>query len=309
MQKMKLKSGRRKTLGWVVLLTLFLSSCAQSPISEPTPTPALKLSSRALAYPATFVGGSSVSQAATLTNTGIVPLSVAVAISGSDDFTQIDSCPPELQPLASCTVWASFAPTQAAARSGSLTIVSNGSIQALTLAGNGIANPPPTFAPALNGSTVFLGASIVQYWPMPANNFGIAGQETSEMLARFPAAVLGHGFARVVILGGSNDITNRLNLTGTTIPNLAAMARMAQSAGLEVVLSQLPPITLNGVSYNSQVVAANAAIRTLAIENGYLLVDYYTPMVGHPEYFVDGEHPNVAGYTVMEAALAATVTR
>jgi lysophospholipase L1-like esterase len=87
------------------------------------------------------------------------------------------------------------------------------------------------------------------------------------------------------------------------------MAQMARAAGLEVILSQLPPITLNGVSFNPQVIAANAAIHTLAIENGYLVVDYFSPMAGHPEYFVDGEHPNAAGYAVMEAALAATVSR
>jgi lysophospholipase L1-like esterase len=40
------------------------------------------------------------------------------------------------------------------------------------------------------------------------------------------------------------------------------------------------------------------------------VVDYFTPMVGHPESFQsDGIHPNSAGYAVMEAALAAVVKK
>jgi len=31
------------------------------------------------------------------------------------------------------------------------------------------------------------------------------------------------------------------------------------------------------------------------------------PDGGHPEYFIDGVHPNATGYTVMEAALSAVV--
>ncbi|HET6178086.1 MAG TPA: hypothetical protein VFE61_14200 [Candidatus Sulfotelmatobacter sp.] len=45
----------------------------------------------------------------------------------------------------------------------------------------------------------------------------------------------------------------------------------------------------------------------LALQQGYLLVDYFTPMSGHPEFFPDGIHPNAAGYAVMEKALSAVV--
>ncbi|HEY6767724.1 MAG TPA: hypothetical protein VI386_23470 [Candidatus Sulfotelmatobacter sp.] len=41
----------------------------------------------------------------------------------------------------------------------------------------------------------------------------------------------------------------------------------------------------------------------------YLLVDYYTPLVGHPEDFKDGIHPNAAGYVLMEAALSAVLVQ
>jgi len=40
-----------------------------------------------------------------------------------------------------------------------------------------------------------------------------------------------------------------------------------------------------------------------------LLVDYFTPLSGHPEFFKDGIHPNAMGYAVMEDALSQVVTR
>jgi lysophospholipase L1-like esterase len=142
---------------------------------------------------------------------------------------------------------------------------------------------------------------------MPQHNDGIAGQTTSQVLARFSTTVLNHGYQRVIILCGTNDILqNTSNLTTELTANLQAMARIATNANIEVVLSELPPATSNGVDLDA-VNAVNSAIIALAARDGYLLVDYNTPMVGHPEYFVDGVHPNAAGYAVMEKALAGVV--
>ena len=106
------------------------------------------------------------------------------------------------------------------------------------------------------------------------------------------------------------DIIDGLpNLPNELTTNLEAMAELARGAGMEVVLSELPPINYNGVNYNTTVVQVDAAIHALALEHGYLVVDYYTPMYGHPEYFVDGLHPSAAGYAVMEQALAGVVIR
>jgi lysophospholipase L1-like esterase len=91
--------------------------------------------------------------------------------------------------------------------------------------------------------------------------------------------------------------------------NLDAMATMAQSAGVEVVLCKLPPITWLGDDLNSQVKIVNDSITSLAKEKGYLLVDYNTPLTGHPEYFRDGVHPTASGYLAMETALSEEVTQ
>jgi hypothetical protein len=167
---------------------------------------------------------------------------------------------------------------------------------------------PTTFSTALNSTSDFIGASIIQYWPLPLHDDGISGQTSSQVLARFSSTVLNHGYARVIILCGTNDILQGdANLTTELPANLQAMATIARSAGIEVVLSELPPLSGSNANLNPDVIAANATIVQLATQQGYLLVDYYDPLSGHPEDFPDGIHPNAAGYAVMEAALSAVV--
>jgi lysophospholipase L1-like esterase len=162
------------------------------------------------------------------------------------------------------------------------------------------------FADSLNESTVFLGDSITQLWLLPIHNAGIGGHHTSEIFSRFRQDALSHGYARVVLLTGTNDIWSENGQMDQVVPEIGAMAAMARAAGVEPALCQLPPM-LNSPTFNADVIALNAMIAELSRANGYLLVDYYTPMAEHPEYFVDGVHPNAAGYAAMEAALAAVV--
>jgi lysophospholipase L1-like esterase len=143
---------------------------------------------------------------------------------------------------------------------------------------------------------------------MPLHKDGVVGETSSQVLARFSSDVLNHGYARVVILCGTNDVLQgNPNLTTELPANLQTMAAMATSAGIEVVLSELPPLVGSEASMNPNIVAANAAIAQLAAQHGYLVVDYYTPLANHPEDLPDGVHPNAAGYAVMEQALSAVV--
>jgi len=168
-------------------------------------------------------------------------------------------------------------------------------------------SPPPFFVSSLNHSTVFMGDSITQWWPLPVNNQGIAGQFAAQMLSRFATDILGHGYTRVVILAGTNDIWWSDPAVDHPIEQIAAMAQMARAAGIEPILCELPPMFLLGRLTTPPLMALNASITQLASTNGYLLVDYYTPMAGHPEYSLDGVHPNPAGYAVMEAALSSVI--
>jgi len=171
-------------------------------------------------------------------------------------------------------------------------------------------SPPTYFRNALNSTTVFIGDSITQYWNLPVNNQGIAGEYTADMLARFQTDVINPGYARVVILGGTNDIwlAQSPNIP-QAVQNVETMAQMGRAAGLEVVLCTLPANLTNPSFFAQLYPLFDQPLTAFATANGYPLVDYYDVTLGHPEYFLDGIHPNAAGYAVMEAALSAVVTQ
>jgi lysophospholipase L1-like esterase len=165
--------------------------------------------------------------------------------------------------------------------------------------------PEFPFSQPLNSTTVFMGDSITKYWAMPEHNVGIPGQTTPEMSERFSADVVGHGYKRVVILGGTNDILLRLDLANVPA-YLESMATVAEAANIEVVLCKIPPLK----NLNEKVSSVNEEIEELAQSKGYLLVDYYTPMLGRAGYFhSDGIHPTTLGYAVMESTLSQVVTK
>lgn len=164
--------------------------------------------------------------------------------------------------------------------------------------------------PHANPNIAFIGDSITNYWSLPATNLGVPGDTTTMMLARFPSEVLGHDYKVVVILGGTNDIRNIYasldKEVATAIANIGNMAAQAQKAKLIVVLCSVPPVESADEAGRPE--ALNAQIAKLAKAQGYLYVDYYTPMAGHPEYFKDELHPNGEGYAVMKAALEKVVS-
>jgi len=156
-----------------------------------------------------------------------------------------------------------------------------------------------------NGNIAFMGDSITAYWWLPQSNLGVPGNGTTQMLERFPVEVLGQGYRAVVILGGTNDIRPtsdaiEVQVTEAT-SHIEQMAQMAEKEHLTVVLCAIPPI----VDEDGRAKAMNDAIKGVAQKYQLRFVDYYTPMVGHPEYFgSDGIHPNQDGYVVMQEALA-----
>jgi lysophospholipase L1-like esterase len=163
--------------------------------------------------------------------------------------------------------------------------------------------------PQANPNIAFMGDSITNYWWLPKTNFGVPGNKTTQMLDRFGGQVLGHSYKAVVILGGTNDIrTIPENVPfgpaiARAVENLQAMCSMAAADGLEVRIGLIPPIT----GETPRVVELNQAIEAMAEANGYAVVDYYTPLAGHPDYFVDGVHPNSHGYWIMRAALSESI--
>ena len=174
-----------------------------------------------------------------------------------------------------------------------------------------LTSPAPLTLPNnLNTPTVFMGDSIFARWAIPLHNAAVSGQRSNDILSRIPFDVLGHGYSRMVLLAGANDILYPDATSPNAIQHIQDMAEMAAKAGMQPVLSLLPPLNPpGGVDYSSQVAKMNAAITSLAANKGYFLVDFNSPMQAHPEYFLDGVHPSPAGYAAMEAALAAVVRK
>lgn len=178
---------------------------------------------------------------------------------------------------------------------------------------------------ALAGSkvkVVFMGNSITEGWMEKHPQFftdngfvgrGISGQTTSQMLVRFRQDVINLHPKVVVILAGTNDIAENTGPYNQeqTMGNIASMCELAKANGIKVILCTVMPVTRyswnpNVTDVKGKIERLNNCIIAYAKKNKHQLVDYYTPMVSgseramNPEYSLDGVHPEMAGYAVME---------
>jgi acyl-CoA thioesterase I len=173
----------------------------------------------------------------------------------------------------------------------------------------------PAAQPAVSNVVAFMGDSITQLWDIPdydtttpSINFGVSGQTTPQMLARFNNEVVASAPGIVVILGGINDLW-LYGPSGTNIDSIKAMAAAATAANIKVILcSVMPSDFLNQQFALSDIEAFNQQLIQLAKDNGYLYADYYDEFLT-PDGQADnsllnnGLHPNAAGYAKMWAVL------
>lgn len=191
----------------------------------------------------------------------------------------------------------------------------------LAACGGGTSAPVQQVAalpPPVSNVVAFIGDSITFHWDLsqydagPTLNFGFGGDTTVGMLSRFPQ-VIAAAPGVVVILGGVNDL-HTFGPAGANTDSIKAMAEMAKAAGMRVILcSVMPPTdsqlaTLQNFSL-ADVQAFNDQIIQLAQQNGYLYADYYDEFLnqdgtGNDSLYLDGLHPNAAGYAVMWKVVA-----
>jgi lysophospholipase L1-like esterase len=114
----------------------------------------------------------------------------------------------------------------------------------------------------------------------------------------------------VVLLAGTNDIAE--NTGKETLEeignNIASMSDLARANGIRVVLCSVLPASdfhwHKGLEPAPKIKALNAWMKDYAAKNGFVYVDYYSPMANSEgglkaELSPDGVHPNKAGYELM----------
>ena len=179
----------------------------------------------------------------------------------------------------------------------------------------GSLNVPPPAPKAAPGTVAFMGDSITALWdlaaydPSPTLNFGVPGDNTLQMLARFHNQVVESDPVVVVILGGVNDFQER-GAVLTNTDSIEEMASEAQNSGIKVILCSVLPTDYPNPNLNlSEIQAFNQDLFKIAQKNGYLYADYYDVMVNadgttDDALFADHIHPNNLGYTRMWAVLS-----
>jgi lysophospholipase L1-like esterase len=175
---------------------------------------------------------------------------------------------------------------------------------------------------------VLFGDSITWNWAkfdkewLQEHNFvgrGISGQTTAEMLVRFRQDVIELKPRYVVILAGINDIArnNGYISVENTFKNIVSMVELAKANKIKPVLCTLVPA--GAIHWRPsvgdprpQIDQLNALITAYAKANRIKLVDYHTAMKDADDaldakYRIDGVHPNIDGYKVMEPLLLSVI--
>jgi len=176
---------------------------------------------------------------------------------------------------------------------------------------------------------VFMGNSITESWKSMRPKYflnknyvnrGISGQTTPQMLVRFRADVVNLKPKVVVILAGTNDIAG--NTGKSTIAmisnNIKSMLEIAQANGIKVIVSSVLPVFdypwKKGLHPADKIIALNGILKSFALNNNAIYLDYFTAMVDDKKGLkdaltYDGVHPNVAGYEVMESMAEAAIDK
>lgn len=107
----------------------------------------------------------------------------------------------------------------------------------------------------------------------------------------------------VIIMLGTNDADPDLNESKSDfVSNYVDLITEFQSLASEpeIWIVKPPPI-FDGVNLSQEVFLERVipGIHEVVNQTGLPLIDLYTPLIGHPDYFIDGIHPKVAGAEII----------
>ena len=150
---------------------------------------------------------------------------------------------------------------------------------------------------------------------------GVSGQNTTQMLSRFQEDILDLNPQVVVIMGGTNDLAQGVT-KDQIVANIAAMAEMADAAGIKVVICTVTP---NNDTYSrlndpktkgAHIITLNGMLEEYTASKGFTWCDYWSSLVAddglalNPDYWLyDHLHPNPDAYTVMEGIVKPIIDR
>jgi lysophospholipase L1-like esterase len=144
-----------------------------------------------------------------------------------------------------------------------------------------------------------------------ANNAGIPGNLTSDMLGREGNDVFSYKPEVMFLLGGTNDIGRNVSQS-TTIANLRAIIVAARAKGIRVFMMTIPPNSYSGMA--ADINSLNAAIIHLANSYSIVCIDIHavlstTTGVYISKYTVDGLHFSDAGAQAVATAVYSRIHR
>jgi acyl-CoA thioesterase-1 len=105
----------------------------------------------------------------------------------------------------------------------------------------------------------------------------------------------------VIVMLGTNDADQTLNSLLDAFHNLPTNP--------EVYIMQPPPIFNTSINLSGELFAhiVQPGISEVVNQTGLTVIDAYSPLVGHPDLFIDGVHPKAEGAQVIADAVYATV--
>jgi lysophospholipase L1-like esterase len=175
---------------------------------------------------------------------------------------------------------------------------------------------------------VFLGDSITEGWFDKHPSYfvngrvdrGIGGQTSSQMVLRMMSDVVDLKPKAVHIMAGTNDVAGN---TGPMTPkmtedNFKAMSDIARANRIKVLIASIPPAGAfpwrPGLEVKQPIADLNRRLKAYAHSSGATWVDYW-PVLNDgkgamkPGLAVDGVHPTLAGYQVMESVITPILKR
>ena len=138
----------------------------------------------------------------------------------------------------------------------------------------------------------------------PVINQGRAGERVFDGAARTPGTLDQYKPGHLLILHGINDVLDG-HSSDFIISQLRSMILSAKARKVLPAISTLTPLFGEREVVNGAVYALNDQIRSLASQEGVLLVDNERVVRGRPDYVIeDGLHLSEAGSTAVAAAWA-----